>query len=403
MCKAKYIYFFRGDLKSHVGIYKSWVDTVNDSLNMEILTILDSRTAKEQLDLIKYYRSQGIKIKVVNRLFKKGFTFFYFLYLTMRNKRVVIHLRKQTTVIFDILKTIFPNRVKYIVEIEGDALFERDYLVNPKNSYKEGHYHCLVKALSIDIENQENLIRKADRVLVVTQELKNIYIERYSQPSNKFIVMPTGFDVNKFFPSKELRSRARESMNLNERFVFIFTGNVYYSWQNISSCIRLFKFCKKNELVPNPYIIFLIREQDYHIAKHFIEKHNLSEDDFYLGCVPHEQVNYYLNASDAGLLLRDNHPLNKVAAPGKIGEYLSAGLSVITTPYIGNYSGPLAQEDIAILLEDFRDENELLEKLSKLSFSHQDKRTKINVWAKNHFSVQKYKNTYLCLLKDLGE
>lgn len=403
MRKVKYIYFFRGDLKSHVGIYKSWVDTANGSLDMEMLTFLDTTTAKDQIKLIEYYRSQGIKIKVVNRLLKKVFTFLYFFYLTTLNKRVVIHLRKQSPMIFNILKNIFPKRIKYIVEIEGDAQFEREYLANPKNSYKKGHYQGLLQPLSDDIKNQEKVIHKADKILVVTKELKDIYTERYLEPSEKFVVMPTGFDVNKFFPSEELREQARASMNLGGRFVFIFTGNVYYSWQNISSCIRLFQICKRNKVVPKPYLILLIRKQDLNIAKHFIKKYNLSEDDFYLDSVPHEQVNYYLNASDAGLLLRDDYPLNKVASPGKIGEYLSAGLSVVTTPYIGSYSKPLAKEKFAILLKDFRDQNELLEKLSMLSFSSQDKKVEINSWAKNHFSVQKYKNTYVTLLKSMGE
>jgi glycosyltransferase involved in cell wall biosynthesis len=39
----------------------------------------------------------------------------------------------------------------------------------------------------------------------------------------------------------------------------------------------------------------------------------------------------YLSAADIALFLRHNHTMNQVVTSGKLGEYLAAGLPVVTT------------------------------------------------------------------------
>ena len=43
----------------------------------------------------------------------------------------------------------------------------------------------------------------------------------------------------------------------------------------------------------------------------------------------YHEVNSYLNAADAGFLLREQNPLNEVASPTKFAEYCLTGLPVI--------------------------------------------------------------------------
>ena len=43
----------------------------------------------------------------------------------------------------------------------------------------------------------------------------------------------------------------------------------------------------------------------------------------------YHEVNSYLNAADAGFLLREQSPLNEVASPTKFAEYCLTGLPVI--------------------------------------------------------------------------
>lgn len=398
----KYLYFFRGDLTSHVDIYKNWVDLAKEELDMTMLTILNTKTYKEQKSLVEKYREKGIIIKVVPKYVQFIYTILYFLYLTVTHKRVVVQLRKQSPRPFALIKTFFPKKLKYIIEIEGDFVSEIKYLSMEENKYKDGFYNEIVKGMKKSSLILEEQFFKADGVFVVTKELKELFIKRYSKNdlSNKIYVMPTGFDNTKFYPDDVLRSVYRKKYNLEDKFVMIFTGNVYYSWQNIKRSLEVFKLLK-DKVHSNLYFVLLIRKQDHGIAKGFIKDLDISNEDYLLISVSHEDVNGFLNASDLGVLLRENHTLNKVASPGKLGEYLSSGLNVLTTEHIGLYSKEMLEDKVGVLVDDIYDDEEVLEKLQSFLFEKsKEEQTK---WASDNFSVQAYKQVYIDALINLGK
>ena len=178
----------------------------------------------------------------------------------------------------------------------------------------------------------------------------------------------------------------------------IYSGNVLYSWQNLKRSIEFFKLLKE-KLYPNMYFVMLVRKQDHPIANEFIRKVGLNSDEYLLANVSHDEVNGFLNASDLGILLRENHTLNKVASPGKLGEYLSSGLNVLTTMHIGNYSQKMQEENIGILLDDIYDDNEVLEKVG--NFKSNISKEELSKWASDNFSVQAYKDRYISALKSV--
>ncbi len=398
--KTKYIYFFRGDLSSHVGIYKSWVDITKDEININLFTILDTKTYQTQKNLVEYYRKQDVVIKVVPRYFKVIYIIMYFLFMIIKYKKVVVHLRKQSPKPFDLIKRILPNRLKYIIEIEGDFESEIDYLSHDKNKYKDGFYNEIVKGMKKASLVLEEQFFKADGIFVVTKELKELFIKRYSKNdiSNKIYAIPTGFDNTKFYPDDELRKRYRKEYNLEDKFVMIFTGNVLYSWQNIKRSIEVFKLLKR-KLYTKMYFVMLIRKEDHCIINEFISKLDLKKEDFLLTNVSHEDVNGFLNASDIGILLRENDTLNKVASPGKLGEYLSSGLNILTTRHIGLYSKVMMTDKVGIIVDDIFDDKEILDKVQ--SFVPSKTKKEQNKWASDNFSVQAYKEIYINSLKNI--
>jgi hypothetical protein len=64
---------------------------------------------------------------------------------------------------------------------------------------------------------------------------------------------------------------------------------------------------------------------------------------------PHD-VHKYLVICDYGILLRENSITNSVAAPTKFAEYLMAGLSVIISPQLGDYSDFVLQHQCGHLI-----------------------------------------------------
>ncbi|HQF28754.1 MAG TPA: hypothetical protein PLD36_09070, partial [Bacteroidia bacterium] len=54
--------------------------------------------------------------------------------------------------------------------------------------------------------------------------------------------------------------------------------------------------------------------------------------------VNHQEVTAILTACDTGILIREQSVTNQVASPTKFAEYLSAGLTVIISDHLGDYS-----------------------------------------------------------------
>lgn len=400
MQKTKFIYFFRGDLSSHVDIYKSWLDIAKSDIDISMITILDYKTFRNQKKLVQHYRSKDLKIFIVPKYTKHIFTLLYFFYICMINSRVVIHLRKQSPKPFDILKKVFTRKLKYIIEIEGDFESEIDYLSQKKNQYKSGFYNDIIRGMERSANILEKQILKADGVFVVTNELKKLFVKRYSKNKieNKIHVIPTGFDTKKFFPDDAIRKEFRNRYKLENKFAMIYSGNVLYSWQNLKRSIKVFKMLKEKKY-HNMYFVMLVRKQDHTIADEFIRKVGLSSDEYLLTNVSHEEVNGFLNAADLGILLRENHTLNKVASPGKLGEYLSAGLNVLTTNHIGNYSKKMQEDNIGILIDDIYDDNEILEQVG--NFKSNISKEELSKWASDNFSIQAYKDKYINALQSV--
>lgn len=396
----RYFYFFKGDLRKHVDIFLSWVNAAEEYIPIQMITGLPVITYYKQRSLVAHYRSKGVKIYAVPAPLMTIFFTLYFLVSSIGSEKVVVHLRKQSSKPLILAKKFSREKFSYVTEMEGDPLSEADYLRN--HPYKDNYYHNVVRDNSDLNRELEEKLKEADGILVVTNELKSLFLARYSCENvthRKFCVLPTGFDSRKFYFDESLRKKKREELRSEDRFVVIFTGNVIYSWQNIKSTIDVFKCIKERGVEKNPYLILLIREDGHSIAKEFIEKAGLSKDDYLLSGVSHDEINSYLNAADMGVLLRDDHTMNKVASPGKLGEYLATGIDVLTTPYIGTYSAPMVKNEIGIIVDDFRDLDYVASEIRHNLMRRN--RGEVSEWARKHFSSQRFIKRYIDFLEHL--
>lgn len=253
-------------------------------------------------------------------------------------------------------------------------------------------YDGEVRSLKRVTESFHSEIGLADRIYVVTEFLKEKIVREKAISPSKVIVKPTGFDSTKFFHCLQLRDVYRKKLGVSsEQLLLVYSGNCFYSWQNLSRTIWFFK--KVSELrKENCLLVLMIREQDHWIAKQFLAKHRLGEDKYRLFSAPHKEVNGYLNACDCGVLLRESHDLNLASAPGKLGEYLAAGLNVVTTHHIGVYSEQLRKEGRCVLVDDIYCDKELLQAIAAIK---EVDRGELSAWARERFSSSCYLSDYL--------
>lgn len=401
--ETRYFYFFRGTLDTHVHFYKGWVDVARKhGLPMELVTILSLSTYLKQSRLVS-------KCKVINYFhiicgipkMNSLATLIYFFFMLLFNKKVIVHLRKRSPTPFDFLKKIFGNKLEYIIELEGDYESERDYLIN--HPYKDSFYATNIEGLEKQISLLRKRLENADRVLVVAPKLKEVLIERYPHLNleQKAGAIRTGVDCEKCYFSEQIRNEYRKKLKLENKFVMIYIGNAYYSWQNVLRTIEIFKLIKK-QVTENAFLILLIRQQDHSIVKEFIEQLNPSDDEYILTQVDHEEIPKYLNASDIGMLLRHKHMMNEVASPGKFDEYVACGLPVLMTEGISNFSEKLSKTDYGIVLRDMDDDDEIVRKIGPFLEYDKQKRVKISEWAKRKFSTHAYSSLYVSFLRGMS-
>ena len=368
---------------------------------MNLVTILDLYTYLNERKLVRELSSVNY-LRVFYCLPKTSMimTFIYFLFITLVNGNVVVHLRKRSPAPLDLLKRLLGKRIRYIIELEGDYESERDFLT--QHPYKQGFYDSYLTRMAHEASHLEIKLKRADHILVVAPKLRALLTERFSklylQP--KVSVVPTGVDCNKSYFSQDIRDTMRASLNIqNDQFVMIYIGNAFYSWQNVARTIEVFKLVKKR-LVPKAYLILLIRDADHSIVREFINNIGLPESEYLLTSISHDEIPRYLNAADMGVLLRHQHIMNEVASPGKFGDYAACGLPILMTKGISDFSERLAQTDYGIVLEDMDDDDEVLKRIEPFLMHNEVKRKRISQWAMEQFSTEAYASIYIdALLK----
>jgi len=396
--KILYYYLFRGNLDTHVQFYQNWVKEANkNGINMKLITFISKKYYNKNINMIKDFQKKGTYIiKTANNKYLKYLhIFIYFFFLSFFSKKIIIHLRKENTKPFDIIK-IFKKNVKYVLDFEGDPYYEKEYL--EKNFYKEGFYNEVIKSLNKNIEKQKTLLKKSDYIFCVTNKLQKIMQERYPKYKKKFGVLPTGVDEEKFIYNENLRKITRQNLSLENKFVFIFIGNVFYSWQNINKTLKIFKeYYKFNR---NAFLVLLIREKDHYIIQDFLKQNDIPKNLYILDSVPNDDVPKYLNAADLGILLRDDHMMNKVASPGKIGEYVACGLPMLITPSATPFSKQLFKNKQAILVNENEPVASIVNKINNYDFT-KNERNKLRERNIKYYSTKSYGKYYSIILKKL--
>jgi len=249
--------------------------------------------------------------------------FLYTILLTMiilRYKVKIIHAHNQNTIRLALLLRRFLN-VKNIYDIHGIPVEESVYEVDPSE------YSKMYLKL---IEMQSQIIKKSDFVFCVSEPMKKYLISMYGAKESKIIITPTSIDTKKYDYKKENKIRAKSKLGLKGKFIVV---SMWYSgaWQIFEKSIDFFLMTKCK--IQNSHFLILTANQD---AENILIEKNINKKDYSIFTVFPHQLNEYLLAADAGLLLRDQSIVNKVAAPVKFGEYLASGTPVVITKGIGD-------------------------------------------------------------------
>lgn len=176
-------------------------------------------------------------------------------------------------------------------------------------------------------------VQQADFRIAVTQKLVEYWQERYGYSDHRHVVIPCTLNssFNGHVADDQEKNTARSALGLSVTdLVLAYSGSIagWQSFPSLYACLGPFLRAAKNHK-----IVFLAREEEYitRLEREF-------PGQVIRKWVSHHEVPSVLAACDMGILLRDSSVTNRVASPTKFAEYLAAGLPVLISEAVGDYS-----------------------------------------------------------------
>jgi len=210
------------------------------------------------------------------------------------------------------------------------------------------------------INSEKEAVNHANFKLAVSHQLVDYWRKEFDYCSNEHIVIPCTI-------SNQINTKIQSNPSSSE-IKILFSGGIG-AWQSFDYLIKVTKEILRTQ--KNTSVLFLTPENDK--LSVLIDEF---PDRFERKWVSHDKVAETISDFDYGLLLREHSITNKVASPVKFAEYLNAGLSVLISPSIGDFSefvesnncGYVIRNELPQLLKPTSEVKEWNKKMAKEHF-----------------------------------
>jgi glycosyltransferase involved in cell wall biosynthesis len=265
-----------------------------------------------------------------------------------RGEPVIVHARGGAVELALRLKRRYAG-LRVLADIRGDAIAEYEYQTQQRGrSSASGDVQRVAARLRAA---EHRFVREADSVQCVSEALRRRLEEIAGVPPGKVRVVPCLADERQFHFDEAERDRRRRELGFEGRLVLVYSGSLL-AWQNGAALLKLFRQLA-GEL---PALHLLLLTPDQRAANELLREYSPAERErITLRSARHDEVGSYLCAADVGLLLRDPHPLNRVASPTKFAEYALCGLPVLASRGIGDLDEIIEAHALGAVLENAYD------------------------------------------------
>ena len=193
------------------------------------------------------------------------------------------------------------------------------------------------------------LLRRAPGLVFLTERIRDEFAHRGAWPEKPTAVIPCAVELATFAAPDGSRARVRAALLLGEGPVLVYSGSLG-SWYRLREMLDFYEVAAR-EIAG---LSLLIVSPDEEKARALVAEHPRAARIRVVRARP-EQMPEYLGAADAGLCFLGNHHSKAASSPTKYGEYLAAGLAVVTNPWTGD-AARLAGDPAWILVDAFSPE-----------------------------------------------
>jgi glycosyltransferase involved in cell wall biosynthesis len=195
---------------------------------------------------------------------------------------------------------------------------------------------------------QQTALRRADGVVTLTEAVRPYLSAAKAGPETTFVI-PCCADLERIAERSSERAAARAELGLGDRPTMVYVGK-FTGWYMEREMADFVAAARRSE----PELLFLIVTQaDPAPMLRELERCGIGPDDYRILRAEPEEIGRYLAAADAGLSFVRPCFSKISSSPTKIGEYLAAGLPVVSTAGIGDVDALLRDNRVGALVEDF--------------------------------------------------
>jgi glycosyltransferase involved in cell wall biosynthesis len=185
-------------------------------------------------------------------------------------------------------------------------------------------------------------LRRSDEIVVLTSRLKEQLV-RQGVPADKIEVIPCCVDLSQY--GEQIRTEK------SSRFEVIYAGSTIGLYL-LEEMARFFLALRARR----PSAVFrVLTPSPAEQAATVLGRVGLSAADFTVAAVLPEKVPAYLAAAHLGISFRRPTRAQVGASPTKVGEYLAAGLPVVSNTGIGDTDDWLESDGVGVLVGDIGD------------------------------------------------
>lgn len=233
---------------------------------------------------------------------------------------------------------------------------------------------------------ERKAILRSDAQLAVSQSLVDYWKNTYDvDVSRTARVIPCTLhrqNEKKLIDENE-RSSMREQYGIAPDHTLLVYSGSSAGWQSLES---LFAWLAK-QLKAHAHLHLLLLTPLESIKETALEPFN---DRVKMRWVAPEKVHGLLSMGDYGLMIRDLKITNQVASPTKFAEYLAAGMRVLISPDLGDFSAFTEEHGCGFVIDE--------KPLPSLSPLNASERAECHQLAMQHFTKKQFREAYSRLL-----
>lgn len=268
-------------------------------------------------------RSKKCQINYVPKLSKKR-----------ENKKIVLIVVSM----IDVLKGKAMGYKHIILWIQG---------IIPEESYMRNQSKLRFWALS---KIEKIAIKKASRVIVVSNEMINHLQNKYKIKMNNVFVMPC-FNEN-------IDKSAFEEEDKYKNNTFVYIGGLS-KWQRFDDIIRIYRFIEQN--VPDTSLLVFTKQIEE--ARQIIMEHNVER--YTVDYVKPDELSKRIKCAKFGFVIREDCAVNRVATPTKLSNYLANGIIPIYSECLTDFHSIMSSREYSISLHSLFEREELEQSIIK--------------------------------------